>query len=233
MKVIILTCDKYAWIVPFCLYFYRKNWPDNPYKTEIITESNYIGGKVFYTTYAPWSSGILRYLAESEEDKFMLIQEDFLIKSPVDTARIKEAESLCTGNVGHVRMNNAPTKYFNRHSINSDVKGFREYPLSQRFAMTTQIAICQKDFLFDALKAGETAWETERNGAKRVAKLAHKWKALWPKSCIADYHWGGLMRKGHLRPAVLRWIKPELLKSTSIEAKMLYALIQGKIEERC
>jgi hypothetical protein len=240
MKVIILTCDEYAWIVPICLYFYKKYWPDNPYETEIITESDYIKGKVFYTGGISWSSGILSYLKSTEEDKFIFIQEDFMIREKVDTAKVQEAEALCKDNIGYVRLNNAPTKYFNRHTIDSDVKGFREYPLSQRFAMTVQITVWQKDFLYDALKAGETAWETEHNGAKRLAELTHKWKALWPEERIVNYHTGGLMRKGALRPDTLKWIKPELLSDNSVEAQKFYALIEGKIlsmrnkrEKRC
>ena len=229
MKVIILTCDKYAWIIPICLYFYRKYWPDNPHKTDIITESNYIQGSTYYTGCIAWSSGLLNYIKESQEDKFIIIQEDYLLNKIIDTNRVREAESLCKGNVGHVRLTNAPEKYFRQHSVDSDVKGFREYPLLERFAMTTQIAIWQRDFLFDALKPGESPWQTEHNGLKRLAKLTHKWKSLWPETGIVNYHAGGLMRKGALRPAVLKKVKPELLKDDSTEARMLYDLIQDKI----
>jgi len=229
MKVVILTCDKYAWIVPICLYFYRKYWPDNPYETDIITEHDYIKGQVFYTGGKPWAGGILAYLEASKENKFMFILEDYIIREKIDTGRVKEAEALCEGNIGYVRLNNAPEKYFRRHSVDSDVKGYREYPLFKRFAMTTQVTIWQRDFLLDALRADESAWQTEHNGSKRLAKLAHKWKALWPERNIVNYQTGGLMRKGALRPEVLKWMKPELLADGTEGAKMFYALIQGKI----
>ena len=230
MRVVILTCDEYAWIVPVCLYFYRKYWPDNPYKTDIITESNYIKGhSVFYTKGASWSSGILAYLDKSKEDKFIFILEDHMIRRKVDTARVREAEKICKGKTGYIRLNNAPNKYFNRHTIDSDIKGFREYPLVQRFAMTIQITIWQKGFLRDVLRENESAWQTERIGTARLAKKTRKWKALWPEKDIVSYHTGGLMRKGAFRPEVLKWMKPELLTDGSVAAKMLYALIQGKI----
>lgn len=229
MKIVILTCDEYAWIVPFCLYFYKKYWPDNPYQTEIITESNHMDGSVYYTEGASWSSGILSYIKQSKENKFILIQEDFLIESPVDTTKIRKAELLCKGDVGCVRLTNTPHRYFQRHSVDSDISGFREYPLSGRFAMTTQMGICQKSFLFDALRENETAWETEKNGSERLARLTHKWKIIWPENRIVNYHDGGLMRKGALRPEVLKWMKPELLADNSTESKLLHELIQDKI----
>ena len=39
MKIIVPTCDKYLWVMPTFLHFYKKNWPDSPYQFECVTET--------------------------------------------------------------------------------------------------------------------------------------------------------------------------------------------------
>jgi len=232
MKVIILTCDKYAWIVPICLYFYKKNWPDNPYEHEIVTETEYIDGKVFYYKNKSWASRLIDHLKQSREDKFLFFPEEYMIKKKVNTKRDKVAEKLCTDDVGCVRLSNGPYKYFSKHTANSlSIKGFREYPLKDRFSMVTHIAFFQKQFLLDVLQYGEDIHQTEDNGSKRLKKLESKWRILWPENNIIDYtHNGGLMRKGKLRPETLSWILPELLELGGIEGEF-YRTIQEKISQ--
>ncbi|GAH44975.1 unnamed protein product, partial [marine sediment metagenome] len=58
-----------------------------------------------------------------------------------------------------------------------------------------------------------------------LSKLTHKWKGLWPENCIIDYHWGGLMRKGGLRPPTLKWVKSELSEDSPE-----YKIIQDRIK---
>jgi len=232
MKVVIITCNKHAWVITLFLYFYGENWTNNPYKTEIVTESKHIDGIVFYSRDSSWATSIIKYIKQSKEEKFLLILEDYLIRQVVDTKKVRIAEELCTGDIGYVRLSNFPSKYSKRHTLNVNIKGFREYPLNRRFAMTTQIGIYQRDFLFDILRAGETAWQTERNGSERLSKLTHKWKGFWPESCIIDYHWGGLLRKGDLRPAVLKWIKLELSEDNP-KYKILQDRIKRQKEKRC
>ncbi len=125
MKVVVSTCDEYRWIIPVFMYFYRKYWPDNPYETIVITESRRIKERAFYTRGAPWSRGIKDYLRESGEIKVLLILEDLLLMSRVDTQRVKVAEKLCEYKTGTVRMNNAPHGYFVKHSRPSNIDGFK------------------------------------------------------------------------------------------------------------
>ena len=51
MKIIVSTCDKYNWILPVFFHFYKKAWPGNTNKTDVITEKEKVsfGNSVFYT----------------------------------------------------------------------------------------------------------------------------------------------------------------------------------------
>ena len=212
MKVVILTCDNYDWIVPIFLHFYKKYWPEKPYETEIITESNHLDGYVFYTKGVSWSSGILNYLEQSSDNKFLLLMEDYIIKGPVNTGRVQLAERLCEGNVGCVRLN-APDKYYSRHTIESGTKFYKEYPLDKPYSMSMQAAIWQKQYLIELLRHKEDAWQAELAGSKRIASMKGRWRILWAKSAIIDYQSGGIMRKGQPELSVMKWALSELIKT--------------------
>ena len=231
MKIIILTCDAYNWILPVFFRFYKKAWPANPYKTEIITEKEHIPGKVFYTGGHSWSHGLLSYLRQSKSDKFMLILEDYILKS-VDAKRVKTADRLCTGDVGCVRLSNHPNKYFNQHTSGvPTVNGFRQYPNDMRFSAVMQISIYQKEFLFDLLKAKESIWQAEANGVGRLTALSSKWRILWPEENIFEYEPLGLVKKGMFVVKTLRWAKANLPK-TSKEYKILQKRIQWQSDNK-
>lgn len=211
MKVIILACNKYTWLVPIALHFYRKYWPDNPYQTEIVTETDYIDGPVYYINDTSWANRLLNYLNQSKESKFLLIMEEHFIEKPVDTQRVRIAENLCSGNVGCVRLN-APDKWFESYAIKTDIKGFREYPLDKRYSMSMQTAIWQKRYLFDVLREKEDIWQTEVDGSVRLKKLKGKWRVPWTENPIVDYTAGGLMSQGRLRLEVVKWALGDLIK---------------------
>ena len=215
MKVVVLTCDKYRWLVPIFFHFYRKYWPDNPYQVEVIAEhaDEYPEVPTYYTNGAKWSQGIIDYIKHfpPTDDKFLLTPEDYILKSPVDTARIKEAESLCSGNVGCVRLNE-PDKYF---AYTNDIKGnegFKSYPLDKPYSMSMQAAIWQKSFLLDVLRENEDAWEAELLGSKRLANMTHKWWVYWTKKAIWDYQAGGFMLRGRPRIEVVKWTVSNLIE---------------------
>ena len=234
MKSLLITCDKYAWLVPVFLHFYKKYWPDNPYKTEIITQTRKISTvhTVFYAGNVSWSSEVLNYLRQTKEDKFILFNEDILINRMVDTRGVKNAERLCKNNIGCVRLNHAPKRYLTEHAKKTDIKGFREYPTDRRFSFTMQIAFWQKKYLFDVMRDGESAWENEANGIERLKEMKSDWRILWPEKNIITYAPVGIMRKGILEPQVLRWAKSEL-QEDSKEYKILENQIKKQREGTC
>jgi len=198
MKVLILACRKYAWLVPITLHFCKKYWLDNPYQIEIVAEADYIGKAGFDPDGGLWSTWVLNYLKQSKEDKFLFIMEDFMIRAPIDTKRIIAAEALCTNNVGCVRLNE-PDKWFRRHAKETEIEGFREYPLDQKYSASLQIAIWQKRYLLDFFEKDESAWRVEHHGSRRLRELKGMWRILWAESMIIDYYPGGIMEKGELR----------------------------------
>lgn len=232
MKVVITTCDEYRWIIPVFMYFYRKYWPDNPYETEIITERKRIKGSVFYTDGVSYSSGLINYLEQYKEDKILLMMEDCLIRVTVNNDKIRNARRLCRNKMGCVRLNYCPHGYFVKHSLRININGFREYPLYERFSMSGQPAIFQKQFLLDVLRHGENVWETDQKGSKRLKRMVDTWKIIWPTDNIIDIHPIGLMKKGRFKPPVLKWAKNELKADASDESMEIYHLLEERVKRQ-
>ena len=62
MRVVIFSCDPYLCLIQIFLHFYEKNWPDNPYKTEFVTETRKIEGvSAFYAGKVPWANRAIKY----------------------------------------------------------------------------------------------------------------------------------------------------------------------------
>ena len=233
MKVVISTCDKHSWIIPISMYFLKKYWPDLPYPVDIITETGYIDGcygNQFDGGGLSWSDGLINYLKQSDENKILLILEDHLIQRPVIDWEVKLAESLCHGKIGCVRLNNAPHRYLKAHTFKADAGFFRDYRMDQRFALTLQMAIWQKEFLLEFLRAGENVWEVEKLGTKRVNESKSEWRVLWPVRNIITYPPRGLLRKGILEPGPLKWAFSELEPESECY-KILAKAIKNQLDE--
>ena len=229
MKLIILTCNAHKWVVPIYNYFLQKYWPDNPYEIEVVTDMGFMNGNVFYAKSISWSGRLIEYVSQAKEDKFLITLDDYLIKSPVDMARVRAAELLCRDDVGYVRMSNCPYRYFCKHTIESSVTNdFREYPPKQRFAVVAHMAFYQRAFLLDVLKNGEDVWQFENKGTARLNKLKSKWRVLWPKEDVINYAGGGgLIKKGRLRHPVFKWAMSELSNKDGL-ARAFYVELQEK-----
>lgn len=218
MRILMLTCDEYAWIVPVSLHFFKKYWPDNPYEIEIVTESKHIDGKVYYGGKIQWADRLINYLKQSEENKFLLILEDYLLCRTVNTKEIQHAEEYCKDNIGAINLS-APDRYKSNYTIKSNIKGFREYPLDGKYSISWKPVIYQKQYLLDILKEGETLWNTEIRGSRRLGRLKDKWRLLWTETSVINYSFAGLLHSGRFAFKCTKWLIEELL---NISNKLVY-----------
>jgi len=207
MRVVVFTCDAYSWLIPTFLHFYKKMWPDNPYETDFVTETKAIGDiPTFYTGKIPWPDGAIKYLeSHEEEERFLLLLDDYVIRDPVDTKRVKAAESLCRDDVGCVRLN-PRVRSSRRHLFDAGIEGFMQYPLDKPYSISLQPAIWQKKFLFEFLKKDEDIWQVEKEGSIRIQKS--KMRVIWVNIPIITMpRAGGYMKKGKIHRRAEEWVK--------------------------
>lgn len=205
MRVVVFTCDAYSWLIPTFLHFYGKNWPDNPYQTDFVTETKAIRNvPTFFTGKIPWPNGVIKYLKSIKEKIFLLLLEDYVIKEKVDNDRMKQAENLCAGDIGCVRLN--PHDRLRRFLIDIEIDGFKEYPLDKPYSVSLQPAIWQKEFLLEFLQEGEDIRQVESESSIRIQKS--KKKVIWADTPIITMpRAGGYMKKGRIHKAVEQWVK--------------------------
>jgi len=205
MKVVVFSCDLYSWLVPIFLHFYEKNWPDNPYQTECVTETKEIKGMTtFCAGKLQWTDRMIKYLNSRNDETFLLLAIDYIIEKKVDTNRVKMAESLCKNNIGCVRLH-AHDQLWSRFLFDSNIKDFKEYPLNERYSVSLQASFWQKEFLFEFLKEGETCWQTESQGSGRIHNS--KKKVIWTDTEILSYWPGGLMKRKRVNERIAKWVK--------------------------
>ena len=202
MKVIVFSCDRYSWLMPTFLHFYRKNWPDNPYETELVTETIKVKDvNTFCVGKLPWADRAIKYLESFDEETFLLLLEDYIINETVNTSRMKVAESLCDGDIGCVQLN--PHNRLSHFLLDTKIEGFKEYPLDKPYSVSLRSSIWQREFFLEVLKKGETAWQTEVNGSKRIQQDSKK--VIWADTPIISY--GGYMGKGVVLKSAEQWVK--------------------------
>jgi len=205
MKVVVATCNKYTWLAPIFLHFYRKNWPDNPYETEFVTETAEVRCMPTYQAgNLSWADRMAWYLNQYVGGVFLLLVEDYILTEGVDTALVKRAVDVCTGDVGCVRISeyNPLSRFL---LPNGAISGFKEYPLDKPYSVSLQASIWQKDFFLDILKQRESVWQTELEGSKRVHTLGKR--VLWSDTPAFTYVPHGYMQKGVVDENVERWTK--------------------------
>lgn len=206
MKVVVFSCDSYSWLIPIFSHFYERYWPDNPYKTEFVTETKKIDGvTTFCTGKIPWADRAIKYLESLEDETFLLLLEDYIINATIDTNKIKMAESLCRGDIGCIRVY-PHHKRLSKLLIDAKIEGFKEYPLDKPYSVSLESAIWQKEFFLEFLQRGENIWQTEDSGSIRVQKS--KKKIIWADIPIITHcRPGGYMKKGRVYGRVEEWVK--------------------------
>lgn len=208
MKVVVFSWDAYSWLIPTFWHFYRKNWPDNPYKTEFVTETKKLefGDFVFYGGKVAWVDRAIKYLKQFDEDKFLLFIDDYILEKNVDTDRVRVAENLCKNRIGCVKLTANP-----KHSgflVDTGIKNFKEYPLDAPYSFSGGVAIWQTSFFLDILqlsRPGENIWQTEMKGSKRIQKFNKQ--IIWSDTPIVNCAAGGYMKKGKPRKRMVKWVK--------------------------
>ena len=204
MKVIVFSCDKYSSVVPIFLHFYKKNWPDNPYQTVLVTETIKTDGiETFCAGEIPWSDRAAKYLKSIDDEKFIFFLEEYILNKRVNNDEIKRAIDLCAGDIGCVRLHSYNS--WSSFLFDANIEGFKEYPINQRYSVSHQVSIWQRQLFLDILKQGETNWKCETEGSKRIHKFGKR--VIWNDAPIINYHPCGYMRRRKVVKSEEQWVK--------------------------
>ena len=197
MRLHVLTSDKYVYAIRPFAWMLKKYWPDHP---EVVVGGYSIPpfqmpprfvfhsiGRMEDYPVEKWSDGVMKFLAEIDDEVICLFLEDMWIIEPVKTQVVKMAYDYMH-----------QFKYVARLDLTGDrlhADGAEEYgdmgnvkliwsdPKSQ-YHLSMMPAFWRKNHLLRVLRYNETPWQVEINGTPRLAKLQHEMIVLgtdaWP-----------------------------------------------------
>ena len=161
MKILVLSCDKNEDIFDAFHHCIEKYYPTHP---EIIyameTKQN-----PYYRTICKnypleqWTKRIRETLKEIDDEQILLIMDDFFIRQPVDTERIKYLSTQLKGNIATFCFE----KSYDVNDEETDVIGMKKRQHGAEYEVAINCGLWQKDKLMDILKGEYTPWQVEYN----------------------------------------------------------------------
>ena len=199
-SILVLSCDAYSdlWTPFFTLL--ASEWPDCPFPIflgsgqGIECPQNVISLKS--SAGRDWSQCLLDYLKMISSEYVLLMLDDFFLRAKVDTNKIQYclAFAISTG-AQQVRLVPRPPPQIRiegERLIGSCSPG-------TRYRVCTQAAIWKKSALANLVRAGETAWQFERNATTRaelqavghfsVIKSVLPYEGFWAHHVIEKGRW--------------------------------------------
>jgi hypothetical protein len=167
--VLVCSCDKYADLLePFSI-LWKKYWPDCPFETVLVTESEIENSLCFNRVIScgnglSWCNMLVKALDNIDTPYVMMVLDDYFLVSPVETERIllrlEQAKKYDAANLRLIPNPN-PDK---RNSI-PVADGLREYRKDTAYCIATQAGIWNRNFLRSLACGKESIWEFERYGS--------------------------------------------------------------------
>ncbi len=168
--VLVCSCDKYADLLPPFAELWGRFWPDCPFETVLVTETDpHVAGftKVIACGGGTnWAGRLVKALDAVTTPYVMMLCDDYYLEKPVDTAlmlrRLAEIERFDAFNLRLI-PNPKPTPS-NSRPFGHDTDLLRYKPLSA-YSIATQTGFWNREFL-RALAVGKASiWEFERFGS--------------------------------------------------------------------
>ena len=167
--VLVASCDKYADLLhPFSI-LWKKYWPDCPFETVLVTESQPADDLCFdrIVSCGPggnWCSRLVAALNLIQTRYVILLCDDYYLDSPVDTALIlKRLDQAMRFDAVDLRMiPNPVTKIPYKEDL-------REYRKNTAYCIATQAGIWNREFLQKLATGKASIWEFERYGSFDLA----------------------------------------------------------------
>ena len=170
--VLVCSCDKYAdLLAPFSV-LWRKYWPDCPFETVLVTETEPKGNMCFGRVVAcgkggNWCGRLVEALETISTPYVLMLCDDYYLSAPVDTAGVLlRLEQAKVHNAANLRMIPNPTPCARNSSPAEG--GLFEYRKNTAYCIATQAGIWNREFLRGLACGKSSIWEFERYGSFQV-----------------------------------------------------------------
>ena len=168
--VLVCSCDKYADLLPPFAALWRKFWPDCPFETVLVTETDpHVAGfdrVVACGGGGSWCSRLVAALGRIETPYVLMLCDDYYLAEPVNTAlvlrRLSQAKEAGAFNLRLIP--NPPPKSGNYRPFGGET-GLLQYKPGTAYCIATQSGFWDREFLARLAGDKSSIWEFERYGS--------------------------------------------------------------------
>lgn len=198
-SVLVLSCDKNISLLNIFFDFFNKNWNDCPFPVYLGLETvkkKYDCATTLSSDRKEWGNRVKGYLEAIETKYVMLILDDFLPESKVDTEGILEFLEYMKKNDNTVTISMADI--YDKKNIFDSNTGLCKRTKKANYLLNLQVGIWNKSVLIDLLRESESPWQTELFGSIRARRIKDRDFFCLKSDDVSPYKYnrGWLMVRG-------------------------------------
>ena len=168
--VLVCSCDKYADILPPFAALWQKFWPDCPFETVLVTETDpHITGfnrVVACGRGGTWCSRLVQALDAIDTPYVLMLCDDYFLADKVNMprllSRLSQMQEFSAANLRLI-PNPKPTAA-NAKAFGHNMDLFQYKPL-MAYSVATQTGFWKREFLRSLADGRASIWEFERYGS--------------------------------------------------------------------
>lgn len=197
--VLVCSCDKYADLLPPFVQLWKRFWPDCPFRTLLVTETDPgvegFDGVISCGAGGTWCSRLVRALDEISSPYVLMLCDDYYLASGVDTALVmKRLGQMREFQASNLRL--IPNPKPGSANATPFAGGLMRYKTPYAYSVATQAGLWERGFLRLLAQGRSSIWEFERYGSFD-ARLEGKLLLVTPEK---EFPFVDAVHKGHWEP---------------------------------
>ena len=176
LRVLITTCNRYAWALEPFAYLFNKYWSEQQpvlvggyAKPGFALPSNFKFHSIDSTNYPPekWSDGIIKLLNSMDDDVFVLMLEDYWLNRGVNHQAVESLGDYARNHREVLRIDLTTDRLYAGRMFDVDTWGYLdiiETPPDTPYQWSTQACVVNRRHMLRCLQPGIAPWEFELQG---------------------------------------------------------------------
>jgi len=179
--VLVVSCSRFKQVWGPFFTLFERFWPDCPYEVHFAVDTGSHPRAIAHVTGTDigWGSICLNALRTIPASRVIMFQEDFLIKSKVDTNKVRRfVRHAHDQDIGCLRLGPCPGPTAPWHGTESLGTIEKHDP----HKVSLQLAVWKKSVLETLIKDGDSPWQVEGQGPQRVLAVKEPFVSVWRES---------------------------------------------------
>jgi len=214
LPIVVLTCDKYDWLLSGFAYLFNRYWhtPDQPVivagfrQPPCALPANFKFQPIAATETLSWCEHIRKFAVQLP-DYFVLLLDDYWLCQPVEPTKLHRLLDTFIARKSDKADLSGNTVSFGADSL----PGSKEFVIAHQHAKyrtSTQPAIWTKRYLLRHTTQRRSIWDFERLSGREARNDGAEIIA-YNQALVPVYSYANVCRKGKADPRHIRYIKPD------------------------